>query len=458
MLCDPLNGEPLVGDFPVKEKGHHAGLTGVLRSSLREFPVIGGVVICCEDLATEEVIKYAKKGDYFSAIFWALEAEKKQTLGEIIKLQLSLKWPRIAQFYSSPCGVSKGDARKYSRYRYYNPDLPACIGLISCLNRSASKSGFLLDVGCGYGHFYQYYLHSYQPEKIICIDKSLDALVTMSRFIDTTKTILIYCDVDKPLPFQKNMFSDILSINSFSHLKNKEIFIKNMIELLDVNLGTMWLTNNWNPKITDQYKNISYTPSKWRSVLDSENFRIFPERYFAESVLKNNCLINIGVDYKPMDDHPDWRCVTLAYSNASWDRNNTFVPLNRTPNLRQLNLNSIYKLLPVANLAIRRRVGMRFWGSNRKYYGSYLPERVKIPKTHGRNSIKEIRELAETLVMVESTCKRRNPIIVAFLFLLVGKLQFFFSKSRFIKALKFFIPGIIKAQIKTLIKNLLKFL
>jgi len=60
VLRDPVTGERLIGQFPNSEKPGSFGLTGVLKGRSRDFPVLGGVVVFREDLATETVTKYAR--------------------------------------------------------------------------------------------------------------------------------------------------------------------------------------------------------------------------------------------------------------------------------------------------------------------------------------------------------------------------------------------------------------
>ncbi len=451
VLYDPLTKESFVAEFTNKGKQGCAGLTGVLRSKSRQVPVIGGIVVFREDLVTNKVIEYSREGNYYKALFWALKAENPQiAVLSRINLILRLKWPKLVQFYGAPCGTTRDAARLYFRYRYLVPNVPTCIGVLSCMNRASSKNGYLFDVGCGYGHFYNYYLHSYPPEKIICADRSLEALVTFSRFIDTTKTLLICSDVDSALPFRKNIFTDVVSFNAFQYLKDKEKFVKNMIELLDTKSGTMWFTNNWNPKITSEFFGDCKPPSDLKKIYNTEKFRLFPERHFTRPVLKQDCLINLGVDYLPDDYDHDWRCFTLAYSNISWNDNNKFIPVNRTPDLHRLSLNSAYKLFPLTNVAVRKKVMIPKWESHIKYYEFYLPGKVKIPSFRGLSPDMEkmLKEYAEKLIMVESLCLRREPILKRLLGLLGRKLRIYFNRLGFSKMLSPFIPHFVKTLIR----------
>lgn len=449
VLCDPSTGEQLVGDFPNSREGGSVGLTGVLRSASREFPVVGGIAIFRQDLMTANVIKYARAGNFRKALWEALQAEKRST-GAVVNLLLRLKWPRFIQFYGSPYGTRTGDAGAYFRYRYYVPDVPSIIGVVSCLNRMTSGNGYLLDVGCGFGHFYPYYLHAYPEEKIIFQDLSLEALVTASRLVNR-KTLLVCCDADSFLPFRKNIFSDIVALDTFEYLHDKEGFIKRAIEALHDTSGTLWLTNICNPRIVGQFADVSYPPSKWSKICNADKWRIFPDRHFAEPVLRGG-IVNVGVNYAPQEDHPYWRSSTLVYSNTSWDLNNKFLPLNLAPKLQQLSYNPIFCLSPGGNRLVKRKVNLKHQESHREYYGFVLPEAINIPQAVDRRDESRLRKLAEGLVMIESLCQRRRVILSESLSLLKDRFRAFFSESRLRRTMGFLIPASIKLRIKQLLR------
>jgi SAM-dependent methyltransferase len=365
------------------------------------------VVVCREDLATEKVIAYARKGRFAKAAFEAIRAEtgSRRATAELL---IRLKYPRLLHFDGSPYGRLRGPAGMYFRYRYSVPNVPSIIGILSCLRRTASKGGYLLDIGAGFGHFYRYFLHSYPAEKIVLLDHSLEALLTASRFIDP-RSLLVCADAEKTLPFDKGMFSDITSFNAFQYLKEKERFLQSAIDGLDRDTGTLWLSNNWNFKLTDQFFGPARSPSEWRAFCKSEKWRIFPERHFADPVLRGG-LVNLAVQYLPQDEHPNWRCVTLAYSNAPWAANNKFVPLNRAPKYQHLHYNSLYYRSAFRNRLIKRKVTIKFWESHRDYFGFHLPEMINLPGRIDRRTGRGMQALAESLVMVEPLCPRRRPI------------------------------------------------
>jgi len=363
LLRDPVSGEPLIGYFHKKDQSDRGGLTGVLRGSTREYPVLDGIVVFREDVATETITTYAREGRLAAALFEALRIEKRSRRAAM-NLLLRLKYPRALHLNGSPYGGLSGAAGTYFRYRYSVPNVPAIIGALSCLKRSPSPEGYVLDVGSGFAHFYRYYLHAYPAEKIVLVDHSLEALVTASRFIDH-RTLLVCCDADYGLPLQKRVFSDITSFNAFQYFNAKERFVENAIEALDAASGTLWLTNNWNPKLTDQFFGPARTPSEWQAFCSSDKWRIFPEKHLTDPVLRGG-LVNLGLRYVPQDDHPAWRCVTLVYSNVPWDVHTKFLPLNRTPKWQHLCYNSIYDRSAFSNRLLKRNIQLKFWDAHRE--------------------------------------------------------------------------------------------
>jgi len=308
-------------------------------------------------------------------------------------------------------------------------------------------------VGSGFGHFYRYCLHAYPAEKIVLLDNSLEALITASRFIDR-RTLLVCCDAEATLPFQKHLFSDVMSFNAFQYLKNKEQFIQTAIDALDETTGTLWLTNNWNPMLTDQFFGPARTPSEWQAFCKSDKWRIFPERHFADPVLRGG-LVNLGVKYVPQDDHPAWRCVTLVYSNASWEFNKKFVPLNRAPKWRHLHYNSIYYRSAFRNRLVKRKVDVKFWESHREYYGFELSQKVNLPGRINRQTGRGLASLAENLVMIESACPRSAAVISEALSSLLPRVRerlgSLFYECRFTRAIKPLVPRVVKLTARRLL-------
>ena len=452
VLRDPVTGEQLTGHFARKRKSGSVGLTGILKGTSREVPVLDGVVVFREDLATKKVVTYAREGRLASALFEAIKAEKRSRRAAV-NLLVRLKYPTLLHRDGSPYGIQRGPAGTYFRYRYSVPNVPSIIGVLSCLKRTASKNGYLLDVGCGFAHFYRYFLRAYSPEKIVLLDHSLEALITTSRFIDP-QTLLVCSDAETNIPFQNDLFTDIISFNAFQYLKAKEQFLNTSIEALDKATGTLWLTNNWNPRLTDQFFGPARAPSEWRSFCNSSKWRIFPERHFADPVLRGG-LVNLAVQYAPQDDHPAWRCVTLVYSNAPWEVNNKFVPLNRAPRWDDLHYNSVYYRSPFRNRLIKRKVAIKFWDAHKEYYGFNLPEKVDLPGKINRRTGRGLQPFAETLVMIESVCPRQRAVFAEFCSSILSRLRQrlgpLFYDCRLTKAVKPLVPKVVKATAKRLL-------
>lgn len=401
ILRDPVDGSVLQPQLTVR-KSAIFGATGVLKGISRDYPVLGGVVVTLPALATESVIDHARKGHLDRALLEALTIEKRSTFASL-NLLARLRYPRLVQSGGSPCGVLKGHYGTYFRYRYAVTNLPSTIGVLSCLNRHAAKNGYLLDVGSGFGHFYRYYRRSYQAERIVLMDNTLEFLLTASRFTDP-KTLLVCADADSHLPFRREIFTDITVLNAFQVFTHKERFVKDAQTALDPQVGTLWLTNNWNPKCTHDFNGEAHPPSHWKTFCVSERWRLFPERHFADPVMRGG-LINLTVNYVPQDDHPLWRSATLAYANAPWDKNGKCIPLNRPADWGHLVPNSVYFRHPfVHRRLIKRKVAIRYWDSHKDYYGFDLPDEVILPSRMDQRSGHGFQPLAESFVLVEAPC------------------------------------------------------
>jgi hypothetical protein len=451
VLRDPSAGEKSIAEFS-KPENSQLGPTGILSGPSGEFPVLSGVAIFRQDLITNRVLRYAREGKTNKALFEALKLDT-QSKRDALDLIIRLRVPRLLQSNGSPYAAMTGPAGTYFRYRYSIPNVPAIFGVLSCLRRTGSEKGFLIDVGAGFGHFYRYYLHAYSPDKIILVDHSLQALVTASRFVDR-KTLLVCCDAEASFPFERGIASDITSFNAFQYLKKKEAFIKTAIETLDPSTGTLWLTNNWNPTLTKDFFGPARSPSEWRQFCGSPAWRIYPETHFAEPILRGG-LVNLAVDYIPTDDEDRWRSVTLAYSNASWNTNNKFVPVNRAPRWRYLNINSIYRRSLLRDQLVKRQAAIKLWEVHREYYGFRLPERVAIPGRINRDTGRSLQALAESLMMVETLSPRRREVVAELLSPHLSRLReslsSWLTKCRFKDAAKPLIPRFLKAKAKQLL-------
>ena len=70
--------------------------------------------------------------------------------------------------------------------------------------------------------------------------------------------------------------------------------------LLDERRGTMLLTHNPNPALTNGVPG-SRRPSEWVATFDSDRWRIFPDAHFSHSVMHGG-MINLGVNYAARHD------------------------------------------------------------------------------------------------------------------------------------------------------------
>lgn len=397
LLRDPAGGGKLVGEFVTS--GDFP--TGVLKGAARDYPVLGGVVVMRDDLATEEVTRLARVGKLEEALYQAVRIQNGSD-SETRDFLRCLKEPRSLQSNGSPHAGFKGAYGIYFRYRYSIANTPSTIGLLSCLKRTAPKDGYFLDIGSGLGHFYRYYLHSYAPEKIVLADFALDLLIAAARFVDP-RTLLVCHDANLTFPFRSKLFTDITMFNAFQCIENKESFVQSAIDALDPSVGTFWITNNWNPKITDQFTLAARAPTEWRAFCRSEKWRLFPERHFAAPVLHGG-LVNLGVQYVPQDNDPAWRATTLAYSNASWESHNKCVPLNAAPKWQQLAFNSVYYRHPFRKRLIKKKVSIKYWDSHTEYYGFNLPQEVILSGGMDRRTGRGLQPLVQSLIMVEALC------------------------------------------------------
>jgi SAM-dependent methyltransferase len=452
ILRAPESGEPLEPALPIATKGQRFGFTGVLNTSGREFPVIGGIVVLRQDLITDKVIAAARNGSTRRALFEAIAIERRSRRAAL-DLICRLRFPKTLQRDGSPFGTITGPAGVYFRFRYAVPNVPAIIGVLSCLKRSGSERGYVLDVGCGFAHFYRYYLRSYAPEKIVLLDQSLEALATASRFVDR-RTLFICSDAQSPLPFATNVFTDITSFNAFQYLENKDQFVRSATSALDGAGGTLWLTNNWNPQLTDQFFGPARPPSEWQAFCDSEKWRIFPEIHFVDPVLRGG-LVNLAVQYKPQDHHRGWRGVTLAYSNASWAKHNKFVPLNRAPKWSDLQFNSVYYRSAFRNRLIKRTANIKFWDAHKDYYGFELPTKVDVPGKMNRRTGRGLEALAEKLIMIESIGPRSRAVFAETFSSFLARIRNWVGPlvydCRFARSVKPLLPHSLKVTAKRLL-------
>lgn len=450
ILRDPLTGERLSLHHHKMNGDTQATATGVLTSSSNEYPIVGGVVIFKQDLITDDVLKSAKEGNFSRALFHVLRAET-GSMRQSSLLYLRECTRRLFQLKGFPSRVFKGGFRTYLKYRFYVPNFPAGVGVISCLNRCASSDGYMLDVGPGLGHFYSYFLHAYPAEKIVLMDHTVRNLVALGRFVQAG-TLLICSDADESLPFDKGVFSDVISINAFQFLKRKDEFLRRASEILEPSHGTLWLTNNWNPNVTDQFSGKALTPTVLAGLARGANVRLYPDKHFALPVLKGG-LLNLGVHYVPRDDHPDWRSVTLVCSNDSLDRHNIFVPLNSTPKLSRLRLNSVYTRVPFSRLAIKRNIRLKYWDSHRDYFGYKLPNTIRIPFNDEKRYRQTIRSLSEKMIMVETIFDQPYSSVFSKYFLVIkDSLIMIIQQSSPLRAVLNYLPS----GGKTLIKRFLR--
>lgn len=372
--------------------------TGVLEGDGGAIPVVRGIAVFREECGGPELLAAARRRDEREAL-------------EIFLVRSGIPPRRHARWRAflrreapargawPPRWAVGGDYGAYLRYRGAVPNFPAVLGVLSCLNRSGDRGGRLLDIGCGAAHFAPYLTRFYRPDRVTLADRDPVALLLASQVV-APETLLCLVDVGTVWPFAAAAFVDVTAFNVLSYVGDRPAVVARVRGSLASN-GTAWLTTNWNPRLTDRFTGAGWDPCEAARALGADaETRLFPESVFARSVL-DGVPVNLDVRYVPEEDHPDWRCFTIAVSRGGWSEAGLCPPLNMVPAVDRLRVNSMYRYIWPGWL-LRRRVRFRLWEEHRRYFGLRLPSVVTLPWRRRRRDPELLRALARDLICLES--------------------------------------------------------
>jgi 2-polyprenyl-3-methyl-5-hydroxy-6-metoxy-1,4-benzoquinol methylase len=150
------------------------------------------------------------------------------------------------------------------------------------INRINSiKFSSMCDVGCGPG----YLLSVFQKKKILGIDIDLNALKIASRYSEVCKI-----DLNKKNIFLKRKFDLVVCYHVIEHIKNPNIFIKNIKSILKKN-GTLIVgTPDFDSAMARLYKN------KFRMLHDKTHISLFSRESLVR-FLENFGFKIFNIDY-----------------------------------------------------------------------------------------------------------------------------------------------------------------
>ncbi len=261
-------------------------LHGTLSCACQLYPVLNGVVFYKQDKIQKKVLHFVEHEKELLSInkqipFFLFSLR----LGSVVTYQLvkicvtylNLQNISLTKFYQLVLFLQLGnwDWISYLRKKQSHPSFFSSV-ISSIL---VKKNDYLLDVGCGAGHFLNIFENDSRNIRCIGVDHDLTSLYLASKYLSPSSSY-IYLDLEDSLPFPPNAFQRIFSCDSF-HLVNQKQALINELSRISKS-GTIALNHLHNsryfsnkhgfdePSLTPRQYLALFTDAKVNPVLYSE--------------------------------------------------------------------------------------------------------------------------------------------------------------------------------------------
>jgi SAM-dependent methyltransferase/uncharacterized protein YbaR (Trm112 family) len=378
----------------VLEKNGEEIVHGTVRCRCAEYPIVSGILVLKKDSRTRAATSLLRKGQIVDSLNVLAEARftspTYRAISRVLRIPIPSMTTRIYRILLKGDLLSQCQASTFLdtierlrwglwaedlRYRFSTPDFVGAVALMQLIGRSNKLT---LDLGCGTGHS-SYILSGKVPERtIVCADLLFVHLYLAKRFF-VGSAQFICLDVNKPLPFQKGTFSNVLCLQMFHYVKSQPFLAKELVRVLD-EAGILILSHLHNRLVNREreYRGHALTPQEYITLFSSLRTRLLPEdTVVLNFVRKGQFDLSTSMDLPTLNKCDTLTLVGSADPNVFKPYRNLDYALMRTP--RRLVVNPIYTLqkegdrcllqLKTVSEELRRMY---------RLFDSFMPKRIQV--------------------------------------------------------------------------------
>jgi SAM-dependent methyltransferase len=148
------------------------------------------------------------------------------------------------------------------------------------------RGGYVLDAPCGFGHL-SYYLSKFVEERrIVGMDLFPAFAYATRRFFVPGAGAVVAHDLDHPLPAAAGAFGAVFSSDAFHYIGNKAGAAGEFLRLLRDD-GFIAIPHLHNRLGENLYPGSPLSPGEYADLFGGAEVRVFPERYFLETYIRD---------------------------------------------------------------------------------------------------------------------------------------------------------------------------
>lgn len=299
MRCPLCRGDllPSSGDGP--------GQNGSVHCDCREYPVVDGILLLNPDLPLGHILGLVRKGSIRGALSLALAPWR----GLPLKLVKGL-WPGapaallemlpgdnpmrlLSQLYSPKGMPSFWELAppyetvqwEYMRQRFASDSFFATSTLLPL---AATRSGPLLDLGCGIGHYSFLLANQRKRSAHLCLDTEFLTLL-IARHYFAHEADCVHVNGDLPLPFKDGCFDLVFGSDMLHYSRAKATSGAEIGRVLAAD-GLAILPHTHNAARKNPCPGTPLTLAGYRRILDSLSLACFPDDLLVRLALAGEAM------------------------------------------------------------------------------------------------------------------------------------------------------------------------
>lgn len=302
------------GDWPVA--------AGVVVSNVGEREKIASAIRAGKNARARSLLleKYAAKTRIVEMLGGRLTFERFMRHGLLSRL---MAWPagRWAVERAMPGFVGRKVAQAaqfnvYVRHRFTSPSLLATLPLLAMLE---GRDGYVLDAPCGFGHLSYCLSKVVDERRIVGMDLFPAFAFATRRFFVPRAAAVVAHDLDHPLPAADGTFAAVFCSDAFHYIANKAGAAAEFMRLLHDD-GFVAIPHLHNRLGENLYPGTPFSPAEYAGLFKGHEVRVFPERYFLETYLRDEAL-DLTREFPRADvDHANALTVVVAKSKDVFRR------------------------------------------------------------------------------------------------------------------------------------------
>ncbi len=288
ILRCPFCGSPLSLERgeSLKSDGEEI-VNGIIFCQCSAYPIVAGIPIFTTDPTADKARKHLNAGEFERAFFTMLGIEE---IDRQAAFRRYIEKGRDASYREGVEILCPDAERDYLIYRFSDPTYLAGQTLLRATgmdSRCFTKRA--IDLCGGSGHLTRVLCQIAGAAEVLLADAYFWKLWLAKRF-NAPASLPVCCDVNNPLPFERDTFSLTICSDAFHYIWSKRSLAGEIMRIAGQS-GVIVLSHLHNALVENYSAGMPLAPRWWRALFSELNPRVF-----RESDLFDNALTGCKVD------------------------------------------------------------------------------------------------------------------------------------------------------------------